>query len=59
MCKSTGRIYHIIYNPPKVAGIDDETGEKLIQREDDQESAILNRLEVYARQTETADRLLS
>jgi adenylate kinase len=52
MCKSTGRIYHIIYNPPKVAGIDDETGEKLIQREDDQESAILNRLEVYARQTE-------
>jgi adenylate kinase len=52
MCKSTGRIYHIIYNPPKVAGIDDETGEELIQREDDKESAILNRLEVYARQTE-------
>ena len=51
VCKSTGRIYHIIYNPPKVAGIDDETGEPLIQRDDDKEEAILNRLEVYNRQT--------
>lgn len=52
MCKSTGKIYHIIYNPPKVEGIDDETGEALIQREDDKEEAILNRLDVYAEQTE-------
>ncbi|MGI6433214.1 MAG: adenylate kinase [Sphaerochaetaceae bacterium] len=52
MCKSTGKIYHIIYNPPKVDGIDDQTGEALIQREDDKEEAILNRLTVYARQTE-------
>lgn len=52
VCKSTGKIYHLIYNPPKVAGIDDETGEPLIQRDDDKEEAILNRLEVYERQTE-------
>ncbi len=52
MCKSTGRIYHILYNPPKVEGIDDETGEALIQRDDDKEAAILNRLDVYQAQTE-------
>lgn len=52
VCKSTGKIYHLIYNPPKVDGIDDETGEPLIQRDDDKEEAILNRLEVYERQTE-------
>ena len=52
MCKSTGKIYHILYNPPKVEGIDDETGEPLIQREDDKEEAILNRLDVYQAQTE-------
>ncbi len=52
MCKSTGRIYHVIYNPPKVEGIDDETGEALIQRDDDKEDAILNRLDVYQAQTE-------
>ncbi|NCD05690.1 MAG: adenylate kinase [Spirochaetia bacterium] len=52
MCKSTGRIYHILYNPPKVEGIDDETGEALIQRDDDKEDAILNRLDVYQAQTE-------
>lgn len=51
LCKSTGKIYHILYNPPRVEGIDDETGEPLIQREDDKEEAILNRLEVYWRQT--------
>lgn len=51
MCKSTGRIYHILYNPPKVEGIDDETGEPLIQRDDDKEEAILNRLDVYHSQT--------
>ncbi|NLK13282.1 MAG: nucleoside monophosphate kinase [Spirochaetales bacterium] len=48
---STGRTYHILYNPPKVAGIDDETGEELIQRPDDKKEAILNRLEVYTRET--------
>ncbi len=52
VCKSTGRTYHILYNPPKVEGIDDETGEQLIQRDDDKEDAILNRLEVYKKQTE-------
>ena len=52
MCKSTGRIYHIVYNPPIKAGFDDETGEPLIQRDDDKEEAILNRLHVYERQTE-------
>ncbi len=51
MCKSTGRIYHLVYNPPKVEGIDDETGEALFQRDDDKEEAILNRLEVYEAQT--------
>jgi len=50
--KSSGKIYHILYNPPKVEGLDDETGEPLIQREDDKEEAILHRLEVYAKQTE-------
>ncbi len=51
MCRSTGRIYHILYNPPKVEGIDDETGEPLIQRDDDKEEAIRNRLEVYEAST--------
>ncbi len=51
VCKSTGRTYHILYNPPKVEGIDDETGEPLIQRDDDKEEAILNRLEVYDKST--------
>jgi len=51
VCKSTGRSYHILYNPPKVEGIDDETGEALIQRDDDKPEAILNRLAVYEAQT--------
>ena len=51
VCKSTGRTYHILYNPPKVDGIDDETGEPLIQRDDDKEEAILNRLDVYEKST--------
>ncbi len=51
VCKSNGNTYHIIYNPPKVEGIDDNTGEPLIQREDDKEEAILNRLKVYEEQT--------
>ena len=51
LCPSTGRSYHIIYNPPKVEGKDDETGEDLIQRPDDKEDAIVHRLEVYDEQT--------
>ena len=51
LCPSTGRSYHIIFNPPKVAGKDDETGEDLIQRPDDREEAIVHRLEVYDEQT--------
>ncbi len=51
VCKSTGRTYHIIFNPPKVEGKDDETGEDLIQRDDDKEDAILNRLDVYEKST--------
>ncbi|MFA6844318.1 MAG: adenylate kinase [Sphaerochaetaceae bacterium] len=52
VCKSTGRTYHIIFSPPKNEGIDDETGEPLIQRDDDKPEAIANRLKVYAASTE-------
>lgn len=48
----SGRVYHIEYNPPAVAGVDDETGEALVQREDDQEETIRKRLQVYHEQTE-------
>lgn len=51
VCKSTGRTYHITSNPPKVEGIDDETGEPLIQRDDDKPEAIAHRLEVYEAST--------
>jgi len=51
VCKSTGKTYHVIFNPPKVEGIDDETGEKLIQRDDDKEEAVAKRLEVYEAST--------
>ena len=47
----SGRIYHVEYNPPKQAGFDDETGEALIQRDDDQEETVRNRLTVYHDQT--------
>ena len=49
---ASGRTYHIIYNPPKRDGFDDETGEPLIQRDDDQESVVRDRLSVYHEQTE-------
>lgn len=49
---SSGRVYHVTYNPPKVEGIDDDTGEQLIQREDDTEATVSHRLEVYHDQTE-------
>ncbi len=49
--KPSGRIYHVEFSPPKVEGKDDETGEELIQREDDKEDSIRNRLKVYDDQT--------
>lgn len=48
---ASGRTYHIQYNPPKVEGKDDVTGEDLIQREDDNESTVRHRLTVYHEQT--------
>jgi adenylate kinase len=48
---ASGRIYHVKFNPPKVEGKDDVTGEPLIQREDDKEETVKKRLEVYAEQT--------
>ena len=48
---ASGRTYHIIYNPPKVEGKDDETGEDLVQREDDKEETVRERLRVYHEQT--------
>jgi len=49
---ASGRIYHAIFNPPKVNNQDDETGEPLIQREDDKEETVRKRLEVYHQETE-------
>ena len=48
----SGRVYHVTFNPPKVDGADDVTGEKLIQRNDDKEDTVRNRLTVYHQQTE-------
>ena len=48
---ASGRTYHIKFNPPKVAGKDDVTGENLVQREDDKEEIVKNRLDVYHSQT--------
>jgi adenylate kinase len=48
---ASGRIYHLKFNPPKVAGLDDETGEPLVQRDDDREETVRKRLQVYADQT--------
>ena len=48
---ASGRIYHLIYHPPKVDEKDDVTGEPLIQRSDDQEGTVRNRLTVYHEQT--------
>jgi adenylate kinase len=49
--ESSGRVYHVEHNPPQKAGVDNETGEPLIQREDDQESTVRNRLNIYHQQT--------
>lgn len=48
----SGRVYHVVYNPPVTEGKDDETGEDLIQRDDDQEATVRQRLSVYHEQTE-------
>jgi adenylate kinase len=48
---ASGRTYHVKFNPPKVAGKDDATGEDLIQRADDEEATVRNRLQVYKDQT--------
>ncbi len=47
----SGRTYHVKFNPPKIAGKDDVTGEDLIQRDDDKEETVKNRLAVYHQQT--------
>jgi len=49
---ASGRTYHIVYNPPKTEGLDDLTGEPLVQREDDSEDTVRERLRVYKQQTE-------
>ena len=48
---ASGRTYHIAFNPPKVAGKDDVTGEELVQRPDDVEDTVIKRLNVYHDQT--------
>jgi adenylate kinase len=48
---ASGRSYHVLFNPPKVDGVDDLTGEPLVQREDDKEATVRKRLEVYQNQT--------
>lgn len=50
--EASGRIYHLKYNPPKTDGVDDESGEPLVQRKDDTEETIRKRLAVYHDQTE-------
>jgi adenylate kinase len=47
----SGRTYHVKFNPPKVEGLDDVTGEPLIQRDDDREDTVRKRLQVYQNQT--------
>ncbi|GMU49427.1 MAG: adenylate kinase [Candidatus Desulfobacillus denitrificans] len=48
---ASGRTYHVVFNPPKVTGKDDVTGEDLIQREDDKEETVRKRLDIYHSQT--------
>ncbi len=50
--EASGRVYHVDYNPPKVAGKDDATGDELVQRKDDTEETVRHRLSVYHSQTE-------
>ena len=51
MHPSSGRSYHVIFNPPKIDDVDDVTGEPLIQRDDDKEETVRRRLEIYHAQT--------
>jgi adenylate kinase len=48
---ASGRTYHVKFNPPKQEGLDDVTGEPLVQRADDQEETVKKRLDVYSAQT--------
>src|SRR5262245_13772120 len=48
---ASGRVYHVEFNPPKLAGKDDLTGEPLVQRDDDKEETVRRRLDVYRKQT--------
>ena len=48
---ASGRIYHVLFNPPNTEGKDDVTGEDLVQRDDDREETIHRRLKVYSEQT--------
>ena len=48
---ASGRTYHVKFNPPKVDGVDDVTGEPLVQRDDDKEETVRKRLDVYSAQT--------
>jgi adenylate kinase len=49
--EKSGRVYHVVYNPPKVANRDDDTGDALVQRRDDEEATVRQRLAVYHDQT--------
>jgi adenylate kinase len=49
---ASGRIYHVLFNPPKTENQDDVTGEPLVQRDDDKEETVRKRLEIYHAQTE-------
>jgi adenylate kinase len=51
-CGGCGRIYHLVFDPPASAGVCDDCGGALVQRDDDTEDVVLNRLEVYRAQTE-------
>lgn len=49
---ASGRVYHVVFNPPKEEGLDDETGDKLVYRDDDKEEIVRNRLNIYHEKTE-------
>ena len=49
--QNSGRVYHVLFNKPKKEGVDDVTGEPLVQREDDHEDTVRKRLEIYHDQT--------
>ncbi len=51
MHEASGRVYHLVHNPPRQEGLDDETGEALVQRDDDREETVRKRLAVYHQQT--------